>query len=340
MSTRPTHARHLTLHERPLTLPERAHFKIQHVPLEHPARGQITVQVRYAALSPWQGQRLKDFRNFTRPFAIGELIDCDVLAEVIESRADGFEPGQLVVGRLGWRDYATVATAGLTPIDRHHEFDELLWLTALSSPGLTAYCGMDLFGRPMPGQTLVVTSAAGSVGSYAVQLGKLAGARVIGIAGGPEKCRHVEQNLGADVCIDHRAEDFEDRLARAAAEQVHLFFDTVGGPIADAVFDQLARYARVLFVGRTASNNSDNPASDPINLRQLWAREASLQCFSRYSYDERWQFARERMIALCHDGKIQSQHNIVEGFEATPEALRDMLAGRFTGKVLVSYLAS
>jgi NADPH-dependent curcumin reductase len=327
----------IVLATRPQDLPGPEHFRIERVSPAPVEPGQVRVQIHYAALSPWQGQRLKDFRNYTRPFEIGELIDCDTLGEVVETSTDTVPVGSWVTGRLGWQEYANVSADRLDLIPITAGFDKTLWLTALSSPGLTAYAAFDMFGRPMPGQTLVVTSAAGSVGSYAVQLGKLAGARVVGIAGDPHKCAHVTATLGADACVSHRSAHFAEELSEATNGNVHLFFDTVGGPIGDTVFNNLAQYARVLFVGRTASNNSATPHLDPINLRQLWAREASMMCFSRYSYDERWAFARERMVDLCQAGKIVASDNIVQGFTSTPQALGDMLAGKFVGKVLVQF---
>jgi len=335
MSELPQHNRRYVLRTRPIALPEDDNFTIERVPVPLPGDGQLLVRILLAALSPWQNQRLKDFRNYTKPFAIGELIDCDVLGEVIAGNAGGIEKGQLVTGRLGWQEFALTTPDMLLPIS--NEFADTLWLTALSSPGLTAYCAMDLFARPMPGQTMVVTSAAGAVGSYAVQLGKLAGMHVIGIAGGEEKCRLVTEDLGADSCVDYRAGDVAERLGELCPDGVHLFFDTVGGPIADSVFDNLAKYARVLVVGRTLSNNSEHPDQDPVNMRQLWARECTIQCFSRYSYPQRWEFARERMTALCRQGQIRSIDNVVSGFENTPRALRDMLTGASTGKTLVRY---
>ena len=151
---------------RPTNLPGDAHFRIETAPIPKPGTGEVLVRVLIAALSPWQGQRLKDFENYTAPFEIGELIDCDVLGQVVESKTGERQPGDLVTGRLGWQEYAIAKPENLLPATR--DFGETLWLTALSSPGLTAYCAMEMFGRPMPGQTLVVTSAAGSVGSYAV----------------------------------------------------------------------------------------------------------------------------------------------------------------------------
>jgi NADPH-dependent curcumin reductase CurA len=329
------HSRQFVLKSRPVDLPGDENFAIETTPVVMPGPGQVLVKVLIVALSPWQNQRLKDFKNYTKPFEIGEVIDCDVLGQVVAGEAGGLTPGQLVTGRLGWREYALATPDQLLPVTE--EFPDTMWLTALSSPGLTAYCAMDMFGRPMPGQTLVVTSAAGSVGGYAVQLGKLAGMRVIGLSGNARKCRLVVEQLGADACINHSETGYKERLAAACPDGAHLFFDTTGGPVADRVFDNLAKYAKVLVVGRTVSNNSDRPDLDPVNMRQLWAREASIQGFSRYSYPERWSFARERMMALCRQGLIRTMDHLVDGFEKTPSALRDMLTGRCTGKVLVRY---
>ena len=338
MEVLPDTNRRFILTSRPQDLPAPEHFAID--PLPHPqlAPGEVRVRIHYVALSPWQGQRLNDFKNYTKPFEIGELIDCDVLGEIVETGndvGDRFATGTKVTGRLGWQEYAVTKPDRLLAVS--DAFEPTLWLTALSSPGLTAYCAMDLFGRPMPGQTLVVTSAAGSVGGYAVQLGKLSGMTVVGIAGGTRKTQYVVEKLGADRCIDHRAPSFAADLADALPDGVNLDFDTVGGPIADTVFDNLTKYAQVLIVGRTASNNSERPDLDPVNMRQLWAREASIKGFSRYSYPERWEFARQCMQRLCCQGLIRSNHNEVVGFENTPAALRDMLSGNFIGKVLVRY---
>ena len=328
-------SRRFVLRSRPTGLPDASNFEIVTVPLPAPSEEELVVRILVAALSPWQNQRLKDFKNYTNPFRIGELIDCDVLGQVIAGRAGGFAPGALVTGRLGWQEFAIAKPGLLSPVT--DEFDEITWLTALSSPGLTAYCAMDLFGRPMPGRTLVVTSAAGAVGGYAVQLGKRAGMRVVGIAGSERKCELVVGELGAEACLNHTKPGLGARLGDACPDGVDLVFDTLGGPVADTVFDHLAKYATVLIVGRTVSNNSERPDQDPVNMRQLWAREATIQCFSRYSYPERWSSARERMMELCRANEIRTMVQMVEGFEQTPTALRHMLLGKYTGKVLVRY---
>ena len=327
--------RRFTLKTRPKVLPSDENFNIEKCAIPPTPPGKLLIKILMVALSPWQNQRMKDFKNYTEPFKIGELIDCDVLGQVVDGSVDGYPPGQLVTGRLGWQEYAIASPEQLIAIST--EFSETLWLTALSSPGLTAYCALDLFGRPMPGQTLVVTSAAGAVGSFAIQLGKLAGMRVIGITGNKEKSRKVIEQLGADDCLEHNNPLFAHNLANTCPDGVNLFFDTLGGAIGDIVYENLAKYAQVIIVGRTISNNSERPDQDPVNMRQLWAKEASIKGFSRYSYPERWEFARERMMALCRQGKIKTIDHIVNGFEKTPSSLKDMLSGNCTGKVLVRY---
>lgn len=327
--------RRFTLASRPQTLPDASHFAIESVPIQAPSQDEVLVKTLLVALSPWQGQRLKDFRNYTKPFAIGELIDCDVLGQVIESKSSAISKGSWVTGRLGWQEYSLATTEQLKVVS--DEFEEAVWLSALSSPGLTAYCAMDLFARPMPGQTMVVTSAAGSVGSYAVQLGKLAGMRVVGVAGSDAKCKLVSQQLQVDAMVNYNAEGFAARLADACGEGVDLVFDTVGGEVADSVFDNLNKYATVLIVGRTVSNNSARPDQDYVNMRQLWAREASIQCFSRYSYPQEWAIALVKMQQLYRQGYLKTINNVIDGFEQTPQALHDMLAGKYSGKVMIRY---
>lgn len=330
-----TSNRRFILARRPETLPDKSHFTIESEPIVAPMQGEVLVKTLLVALSPWQGQRLKDFSNYTRPFAIGEIIDCDVLGQVIESQSPEIASGTWVTARLGWQEYSLATADQLTVVT--DEFDESVWLSALSSPGLTAYCAMDLFARPMPGQTMVVTSAAGSVGSYAVQLGKLAGMRVVGIAGSDAKCELVSQQLQADAMVNYQREDFASELTTACANGVDLVFDTVGGEVADRVFENLNKYSTVLIVGRTVSNNSPRPDQDYVNMRQLWAREASIQCFSRYSYQREWEIAQKRMQDLYRQGRLKTVNNVVDGFEQTPDALHDMLAGRYSGKVMVRY---
>jgi NADPH-dependent curcumin reductase CurA len=327
--------RRFLMKARPENLPGPQHYEIQKLPVPPLMPDQVVVKTELVALSPWQGQRSKDFKNYARPFDIGELIDCDVLGEVVQSRCDEVPVGQRVTARLGWQEYAVASKDQLKPIS--NEFADSHWLTALSSPGQTAYLAMDTFAWPTPGQTVVVTSAAGAVGCYAVQLARNAGARVIGITGSTDKCETIVNQLGADVALSFRTPDFADELAKACSNGVDMVFDTTGGPVTDQIFEHVNKHAVVLMVGRTVANNSETPGTDMVNMRQLWAREAKIHTFSRYSYASQWSSAQQALGKLLATGEIKAIENIVDGFENTPQALHDMLAGNYFGKVLVRY---
>ncbi len=328
--------RKFVLKTRPETLPGPEHFAIVEEALPPLGEGQVRLRLAYAAVSPWQAQRCKDFANYVEPFAIGELISCDMLGQVVESRAAGWAKGDFAMGRLGWQEYADAAPAALTRVDPRLGAET--WLTALSSPGLSAWFGFADHARPMPGETCVITSAAGALGSFAVQVAKAGGMRVVGIAGSEAKCRFVAEQLGADACLDHRLPDLEGRLRVAAADGVHVFYDTVGGPAADAVFANMAKYGRIVLVGRSAANISADPGADFANMRMVWARECTVETFSMYSLlPERRAEGRKRMAALVQSGRVVPQVSMVDGFENTPQALHDVLAGRMLGKALVRY---
>ena len=328
--------RKFTLSQRPVTLPGPEHFAIVEEPLPELAEGQVRLRLAYAAVSPWQAQRCKNFANYAEPFAFGELISCDMLGQVVESKAAGWVEGDFAMGRLGWQEYADASPATLTKCDP--EFSASTWLTALSSPGLSAWFGFADHARPMPGEVCVITSAAGALGSFAVQLAKAAGMRVIGIAGGSKKGEFVTETLGADLCLDYHEPNLQQRLAEAAPDGVHLFYDTVGGATGDTVFANMAKYGRIVLVGRSSANNSDDPGADFANMRMVWALECTVETFSMYSLlPERRVSGRARMAALVRSGQVVAHHTLVDGFENTPQALHDVLAGKLLGKALVRF---
>ena len=309
-------------------------FDLQHITVPKLKEDEALVEVEMVALSAWQSMRTKDFRNFIRPFDIGELISCDSFGHVIESRNPSLKPGMAVVGRQGWQDYAAVRPEHVNVVSRDYSAEE--WLTALSSPGQTSYLAFWQKVQPRIGETLVVSSAAGAIGSYAVQLGKIAGARVVGIAGGSRKCGFV-QELGADATADYKSEDFCKQLSEACPDGVHLYFDAVGGVVSDAVHGLLAKQANILLVGRIAANNSPQPEQDMANLRHVWSQEATVHAFNRYAYKELYGEVNRRLGKLLRSGQLKMHNCRVEGMANTPAALRALLEGRYLGKVLVRY---
>lgn len=327
--------RRYLLRSRPVHLAGPENFELERAPIPEPEAGQALVAIEMAALSAWQGMRTKDFKNFIRPFDIGELINCDVFARVIDSRCDQLPVGTAVIGRFGWQDYAVVSPDDVTVAASDYSAEE--WLTVLSSPGQTPHLAFSNKARLMPGETLVVTSAAGAVGGYAVQLGLLGGMRVVGIAGGPRKVAFVRDTLGAGAAVDYQSDDFEEQLAAACPEGVNLFFDTVGGPTGDSVLAHLAKHAHVLLVGRVSANNSADPEQDPVNMRHVWSQEATVHAFSRYAYKDQYAQTIDRLGALLRAGQLTMNNNVVDGFEQTPSALNGLLTGQYIGKVLVRY---
>jgi NADPH-dependent curcumin reductase CurA len=323
------------LRSRPQLLAAAEHFELQRVRTEPLQDGQALVAIEMVALSAWQGMRTKDFKNFIRPFAIGELISCDSFARIIESRCDALPVGAAVVGRQGWQDYAVITPADVALVCAN--FSAAQWLSALSSPGQTPYLAFSQKARPMPGETLVVTSAAGAVGSYAVQLGLLGGMRVVGIAGGAQKTAFVRDTLNADAALDYRAHDFEQALNEACPAGIHIYFDTVGGPIADCVSDLLAKRAQILLVGRVVANNSAAPEQDMANMRHIWSQEATVHAFNRYAYKELYPDVIDRLGELLRAGKLTMHNTVLDGMESTPTALNQLLSGQHIGKVLIRY---
>ncbi len=327
--------RRIVLKSRPTNLAGPGNFETEQVSLPKIAEGSALVEIEMAALSAWQGMRTKDFKNFIRPFDIGELISCDTFGKIVASRCDELPVGASVVGRQGWQDYAVVTPADVSVVDPIHTAEE--WLTTLSSPGQTPYLAFSQKAKPMPGDTLVVTSAAGAVGSYTVQLGRLAGARVVGIAGGDDKTDFVRNVLRADAAVDYRASDFREALAEACPNGVDLYFDLVGGDTADAVLENLAKRAQVLLVGRVAANNSPTPEWDPANMRHVWSQEATIHAFNRYAYKDLYPWVIGRLGELLRSGALTMHNNVETGLEATPATLNAMLSGKYIGKVLVRF---
>jgi len=327
--------RRFVLRSRPELLAGPENFELQRVPTEPLLDGHALVAIEVAGLSAWQGMRTKDFKNFIRPFDIGELISCDTFSRVVESECGELPVGATVMGRQGWQDYAVVTPKDVKVVSQDYTAEE--WMTALSSPGQTPYLAFSQTARPMPGETLVVSYAAGALGCYDVQLGKIGGMRVVGIAGGPEKCAYVKDEVGADAAVDYKSDSFEKDLAAACPDGVHLYFDLVGGPVADAVSEILAKRSHILLVGRVAANNSTTPEKDMANLRHIWSQETTVHAFNRYAYESIYPYVIDRLGALLRADQLKMHNVVMDGMESTPEYLHQKLEGEHLGKVLVRY---
>lgn len=327
--------RQFILKSRPEYLAGPENFDLKISPVLPLKQGEARVAVEMVALSAWQGMRTKDFKNFIRPFDLGELIDCDVFGKIIETKCSDLPEGVSVVGRLGWQDYAVIKPEQVSIVSKEFSAEE--WLTALSSPGQTPYLALSQVARPMPGETLVVSSAAGAIGVYTVQLGLLSGMRVIGIAGGSRKTEFVITKLGAHACVDYKSKSFKADLTDACHDGANIYFDLVGGETADAVSTNLAKNAKILMVGRVSANNSNDPEWDPANMRHVWSQEATIYAFSRYSYKNLFPSVNAKIGRLLKQKLLKMHNTNFSGFENTPSILNQMLSGQHVGKVLIKY---
>jgi NADPH-dependent curcumin reductase len=265
---------------------------------------------------------------------VGEVVRSGGIGEVVESRHPGFKAGDRVFGLLGWQEYSVHgAKAQLNPVPPGVPITDAL--SVLGVTGITAYFGLLDIGKPEQGQTVVVSGAAGATGSVAGQIAKLRGCRVVGIAGRPEKCRWITEELGFDAAIDYKNEPVTKRIFETCPQGVDVFFDNVGGPILDAVLANLALRARVVLCGAISQYNQLDAAYGPKNYVNLIGRRAKMEGFIVLDYRERYLEAIMQLAGWVAEGKIKHKVSVLEGLERAPEALGRLFSGDHDGKLLV-----
>jgi len=322
------------LASRPVGLPTRENWEFTEQPVGEPADGEALVRVLYLSLDPAMRGWMNDARSYIAPVAIGEVMRAFAIGRVIGSRHPELKVGDHVSGLLGVQEYAVVDRRGL------HKIDPALaplpvYLSALGMPGMTAYFGLFDVGRPEPGQTVVVSGAAGAVGGLVGQLAKLKGSRVIGIAGGPEKCRYVVDQLGFDAAIDYKAENVASALRRHCPDGIDVYFDNVGGEILDAALARLARNARVVICGAISQYNATESIAGPRNYMSLLVNRASMTGFMVMDYVNRYGEAGREMAGWLKRGELKSQEDIVTGLSTFPETLLRLFTGEHNGKLIL-----
>jgi NADPH-dependent curcumin reductase len=330
--------RRIVLNSRPSGAPRSENFRLEETALPAPAPGQILLRTIYLSLDPYMRGRMNDGPSYAPPLAIGEVMVGGTVSRVEASRHPDYRVGELVVCDCGWQDYSLSDGSGLTRLGADFEHPSYA-LGILGMPGFTAYMGLLDIGRPQPGETVVVAAATGAVGSAVGQIAGLKGCRVVGIAGGAEKCRYALE-IGFDACIDHRAGALDQQLAAACPKGIDVYFENVGGPVFDAVLPLLNTGARVPVCGLIAHYNASGPAPGPDRLPRLMAtvlaRRVKMQGFIIYQdYAPRFgEFFRE-MSAWVKAGKIRAREDIVEGLENAPQAFIGLLEGKNFGKLIV-----
>jgi NADPH-dependent curcumin reductase CurA len=325
--------RQVLLQRRPEGMPQTSDFAIVDGPLPDPAPGEVLVRGIYLSLDPYMRGRISAARSYAKPVEIGAVMEGRVVGEVVRSRDPAFRPGEYVYGGYGWQLYSAVSGAGLIKLDPA-EAPLSTALGVLGMPGLTAYVGLTDIGRPQAGETVVVSAATGAVGAVAGQLAKRAGARVIGIAGGSDKCRFVETELGLDAAIDHRTGDLGAALDRACPSGIDVYFENVGGAVQQAVFPRLNDFGRIVMCGMVAEYNDVEPRPGP-NLMSVVRKRLKIQGFIVSDQWQRWGEYRAMAAPLVSSGALRYREDVVDGLDHAPEAFIGLLQGRNFGKLLI-----
>jgi NADPH-dependent curcumin reductase len=335
--------RQIVLAARPQGKPELTDFRLEETAIPTPAAGQLLLEVQYLSLDPYMRGRMNAGKSYATPLEIGEVMTGESVAQVILSNHSSYVKGDVVLARTGWRTHALSDGAGLRKLDPAAA-PVTTGLGVLGMPGFTAYGGLRVIGKPQPGETVVVAAASGPVGSLVGQLAQLAGARAVGIAGGPEKCAFVTDELRFDAAVDHRAPDLPARLAAACPDGIDVYFENVGGAIWEAVLPLLNEFARVPVSGLIAQYNGVPPSDGtdrlPVTMRQILSKRLTVRGFINYDFaaEHYADFLREVSAGIAA-GRIRYREDIVDGLEHAPGAFIGMLEGRNFGKLIVRVAA-
>src|SRR2546428_5032756 len=329
----------IVLASRPKGLPTHENFRLQGVPMPELPPGGLLLRVLYLSLDPYMRGRMDDRKSYAKPVGLGEVMTGESVCEVIASDQAGYAVGDIVLAYTGWRTHAASAGAALRKLNPAVA-PITTGLGVLGMPGFTAYAGLNLIGKPKPGETVVVAAASGPVGSLVGQLAKISGAKAVGIAGGPEKCRSVLEEFHFDAAVDHRAPDFAEKLAAACPNGIDVYFENVGGAVWQAVLSLLNTFARVPVCGLIAQYNATGPEPGPnllpATMRAVLSKSLTLRGYINYEFAAEHYAAFLRTVgAAVADGRIRYREDITDGFENAPAAFIGMLEGRNFGKALV-----
>lgn len=332
----PTMNRQITLAARPVGFPKDSDFKLVENPVPTPGDGQILVRSIYLSVDPYMRGRMNDVKSYAPPVQIGEVMGGGVVARVVASNNPGFKEGDIVEGMFGWQDYAVSTGQGVRKIDPSLAPISTA-LGVLGMPGLTAYFGLLEIGRPQTGETVVVSGAAGAVGSLVGQIAKIKGCRAVGIAGADEKIAYLTGGLGFDGAFNYKTtSDYYEKLRELCPNGVDVYFDNVGGEITDAVFRLINTKARVSICGQISQYNLEKPEMGPrLILTMLLVKQARAEGFLVFQFLDRYQEGLSQMAQWIKEGKLKYKEDIEEGIENTPRAFMAMLKGRNIGKQLV-----
>lgn len=325
----------IILAQRPEGLPKESDFKLVESPIPTPAAGEILVRTLYLSVDPYMRGRMNDVKSYAPPVKLGEVMVGGAVGQVMQSNLAQFQKGDIVEGFFGWQEYAVSDGKGVRKIDPQLAPISTA-LSVLGMPGLTAYFGLLDIGKPQAGETVVVSGAAGAVGSMVGQIAKIKGCRVVGVAGSDAKVDYLLRELGFDAAFNYKTtDDYSKKLKELCPGGIDVYFDNVGGPVTDAVFKLMNVKARVCVCGQISQYNLAKPEMGPRFLWKLIEKRARVEGFLVFQFADRYSEGLRQMAAWHKAGKIKIREEVVEGIENAPRAFIGMLQGKNTGKQLV-----
>jgi NADPH-dependent curcumin reductase len=334
----PETARRIVLASRPVGEPKPSDFRLEEFAVPQPGPGEILLRTKFLSLDPYMRGRMSDAPSYAKPVGVGEVMEGGTVNEVVASNNDKYAVGDIVLAHTGWQTHAVSKGAGLRKLDPSVAPVSTA-LGVLGMPGMTAYTGLLEIGQPKEGETVVVSAASGAVGSVVGQIARIKGARAVGIAGGPDKCRYVTDELGFDACVDHRAADFPEQLKAACPKGVDVYFENVGVPVFDAVLPLFNTFARIPVCGVIAQYNMTElpPGPDrvPLLLRNVLTKRLTMRGFIVTDFAAKFPDFIRDMPQWVKEKRIKYREDIAEGLENAPQTFMGLLKGRNFGKQLV-----
>ena len=333
-----TRNRRIVLAARPVGEPTDENFRLEEVNIPAPAEGEAVLRTIYLSLDPYQRGRMNAGPSYAPPVEVGQVMEGGTVSEVVESRVGDLRPGDLVVGYTGWQEYSVMSAKVLRKVDPARAPISTA-LGVLGMPGMTAYTGLLNIGQPKAGETVVVSSAAGAVGSAVGQIAKIRGCRTVGIAGGPAKCAFVVKELSFDACVDHRDSGFKENVKAACPQGIDVYFENVGGRVFDAVVPLMNFFGRVPVCGLIAHYNATGLSRGPDRLLPLMVsvlvKRLTVRGFIVFDFREQQPEFERDMSQWLREGKVKYREDVVEGLENAVIAFKRLFTGQNFGKLLV-----
>ena len=327
--------RQIIMKTRPEGMPKQENFEIIENKIPDIRHGEVLIKILWLSLDPYMRGRMSKAKSYAASLNEGDLIVGGAVGRVINSETSQYKEGDIVEGfTLGWQEYAIATPATIRKINPELAPIQTA-VGVLGMPGMTAFFGLLHVGKPIPGDTVVVSAASGAVGQLVGQIAKIAGCHVVGIAGGQEKCDFLTNSLNFDAAIDYKNENVDDMLDKYCPNGVNVYFDNVGGSITDSVINKLANYARVAVCGVISQYNLTAPEPGLRTHRAMLTNQATTEGFLVFQFAQKYHIAIERIAKWIKDGKITYKEDIVEGIENAPEAFIGLMKGKNFGKLLI-----